>query len=80
MWKVEQKLAENFSFALLLFCKGIESKKKYQVKKKNVPPFLRGIGVTVDEIEIPCFRRSFGAGKRSFFQIFVFWAGLQSAF
>jgi Kef-type K+ transport system membrane component KefB len=35
VWKVEQKLVENFSFALLLFCKGIESKKKYQVKKKK---------------------------------------------
>ena len=78
------KLNKNSLKTSVLLCcffvKELKAKKSTKWKKKNVPPFLRGIGVTVDEIEIPCFRKTSGSGKRRFFQIFVFWAGLESAF
>jgi hypothetical protein len=78
VWKVEQKFAHNLSFALLLFCKGFESKKKYQLKKKTYHIFARAIGVRVGKNEIPCFLTLFGSRKRRFFQIYVFWAVLES--
>ena len=75
------QIREILSFALLFFCKGFESKKSTNWKKKNRTTFLPdALVVRVGKIEIPCFLTLFGSGKRRFFQTFYFWAVSEPGF